>query len=108
LNGDVDGRWASYTRTVLFDSSVTQPTDEALAGRREQAVADIRTDVIVRVLDLYTAHPEMTEGWWQQRHPELDNKAPSELKSLDEYQKLTVLLQVLERDWLSKGGSESD
>ena len=104
LSGDADGRWASYTRTVLFDSTISQLTDEAVADSGERAIADIRTDVIVRVLDLYTVHSEMTEGWWQQKHPELDNKAPSELRTLAEYQKLAVLLQVLERDWLGKGG----
>ncbi|MFJ5296162.1 hypothetical protein ACIQAL_06495 [Pseudomonas sp. NPDC088368] len=108
LSGDADGRWASYTRTVLFDSTISQLTDEAVADSAEQAIADIRTDVIVRVLDLYTVHSEMTEGWWRQRNPELDNKAPSELRTLAEYRKLTALLQVLERDWLGKGGQESD
>jgi hypothetical protein len=108
LSGDVDGRWASYTRTVLFDSSVTQPTDAVEADSAEPVISDIRTDVIVRVLDLYTTHRDMTAHWWQQANPELDNKAPSELRTLAEYQKLTVLLQGLERDWLGKGGQESD
>lgn len=108
LSGDVDGRWANYTRTVLFDSTASQRIDEAEAGSGEQVIADIRTDVIVRVLDLYTVHSEMTEAWWQQRHHELDNKAPSELRTLAEYQKLTILLQGLERDWLGQGGQTGD
>jgi hypothetical protein len=108
LSGDADGRWASYTRTVLFNSPILQPTDEAVAGSGERAIADIRTDVIVRVLDLYTANAVKTERWWQQKHPELDNKAPSELRTLAEYQKLTILLQQIERDWLGQSGRASD
>lgn len=108
LSGDADGRWASYTRTVLFDSTVSHSTDEAVASSVERVIADIRTDVIVRVLDLYTVNAEMTEQWWRQRHPELSNKAPSELSTLAEYQKLTVLLQGLERDWLGRGGQRGD
>ncbi|PYD28850.1 hypothetical protein ALP08_02354 [Pseudomonas syringae pv. pisi] len=56
--------------------------------------------MIIRVLDLYIAHREMTERWWKQRHTELDNKAPGELRTLAEYQKLIELLQGLARDWL--------
>jgi hypothetical protein len=108
LSGDVDGRWGSYTRTVLFDATVSPPADDAVADSGERAIADIRTDVIVRVLDLYTAHGEMTERWWQQGHPELGNKAPCELRTLAEYNKLTALLQGLESDWLGKSGQESD
>jgi hypothetical protein len=106
LSGDVDGRWGSYQRTVLFDSSVSQPTDEAVANSGEPPSPDVRTDVILRVLDLYTVQGEMTERWWQQPHPELGNKAPSQLRTLVEYQKLTVLLQGLERDFLGKGESK--
>jgi hypothetical protein len=108
LSGDVDGRWGSYKRTVLFDATVSQPADDAVADGGERAIADIRTDVILRVLDLYTAHGEMTERWWQQGHPELGNRAPSELGTLAEYQKLTILLQQIERDWLRKSGQASD
>jgi hypothetical protein len=108
LSGEADGRWASYTRTVLFDATVSQPADDAVADGGERVIADIRTDVIVRVLDLYTAHGEMTERWWQQGHPELGNRAPSELRTLAEYQKLTILLQQIERDWLRKSGQASD
>ncbi|WP_238986409.1 hypothetical protein [Pseudomonas syringae] len=108
LSGDVDGQWGSYKRTVLFDSNPSQPSRAAIAESGEQVIADIRTDVIVRVLDLYTAHGEMTERWWQQRHTELDNKAPSELKTLAEYQKLIELLQGLARDWLGTSELKND
>lgn len=108
LSGDADGRWASYTRTVLFDSPILQLTDEAVARSEDREIADIRTDVIIRVLDLYTANAEKTERWWQQKHPELGNKAPSELRTLAEYQKLAILLQQIERDWLGQSGQASD
>lgn len=108
LSGDVDGHWGSCKRTVLFDSNLLQPSREAVAESGERAIADIRTDVIVRVLDLYTAHRDMTERWWQQVQPELDNKAPSELRTLAEYQKLIELLQGLARDWLGKSELKND
>ncbi|MFJ3466659.1 hypothetical protein [Pseudomonas sp. NPDC090201] len=110
LSGDVDGRWGSYTRTVLFDSTISPPTIEAEAEAHsgEPKIGDIRTDVIVRVLDLYTVHGELTERWWQQGHPKLGNKAPSELRTIAEYQKLTALLQELERDWLGRRGQDRD
>jgi len=100
LSGDVDGNWGSYKRTVLFDSNPSQPCRAGVAESGERLSADIRTDVIIRVLDLYIAHREMTERWWKQRHTELDNKAPGELRTLAEYQKLIELLQGLARDWL--------
>ncbi|WP_230203442.1 hypothetical protein [Pseudomonas syringae] len=108
LSGDVDGHWGSCKRTVLFDSNPSQPRRAALAEGGERVIADIRTDVIIRVLDLYTVHKDMTERWWQQRHPELDNKAPSELKTLAEYQKLIELLQRLARDWLGTSELKND
>lgn len=108
LSADADGRWASYTRTGLFDSRVSQPADEAVASSADQEIADIRTDVIVRVLDLYTENAQKTERWWQRKHSELDNKAPSELRTLFEYQKLTILLQGIERDWRSESEHYSE
>ncbi len=108
LSGDVDGHWGSYKRTVLFDSNPSQPPRAAVAESGERMIADIRTDVIVRVLDLYTTHGEMTESWWQQRHPEFDNKAPSELRTLAEYQKLIELLHGLARDWLGTSELKND
>ncbi len=100
LSGDVDGHWGSYKRTVLFDSYPSQTPHSAAADSVERVIADVRTDVIVRVLDLYTAHREMTERWWQQRHRELDDKAPSELTTLVEFQRLIELLQGLAHNWL--------
>lgn len=108
LSGDVDGHWGSYKRTVLFDSNPSEPRRAAVAESEERVIADIRTDVIVRVLDLYTTHREMTERWWQQRHPEFGNKAPSELRTLAEYQKLIELLHGLARDWLGTSELKND
>ncbi|XYQ93001.1 hypothetical protein ACTABX_15555 [Pseudomonas syringae] len=108
LSGDVDGHWGSYQRTVLFDSNPSQYPCAAVAENGERVIADIRTDVIVRVLDLYTTHREMTERWWQLKRPEFDNKAPSELRTLAEYQKLIELLQGLARDWLGTSELKND
>ncbi|CRM67206.1 hypothetical protein [Pseudomonas sp. 44 R 15] len=109
LDGDVDGRWSSYKRTVLFDAGGAKrfaPMGLAEGGAAE--IGGVKTDILVFTLDLYAIDGEKTAHWWQQTHPELDNKAPSELETLAEYQKLLVLLRGLKQIVLSKGETQDD
>ncbi|MDU8269494.1 hypothetical protein [Pseudomonas syringae] len=96
LEGDVNGLWATYERTVLFDCS-----PRSLAGEDEKykdwgTTADVRTDIFLRVIDLFTLDEITTKQWWDRSHSGLGYKMPRELETLAEYQKLSELVGELE------------
>ncbi|WP_262384994.1 hypothetical protein [Pseudomonas fragi] len=107
LAGDVDGRWSSYKRTVLFDGAKRFATMGVAEGGAPE-IGSVKTDILVLTLDIYAIDGEKTAHWWRQTHPELDNKAPSELETLDEYQKLLVLLRGLKHIVRNKGEQQDD
>ncbi|WP_122456462.1 hypothetical protein [Pseudomonas viridiflava] len=96
LDGDVNGLWATYERTVLFDCY-----PRSLAGEDEEyknwgTTADVRTDIFLRVLVLCTLDEITTKQWWDRSHSGLGDKMPRELGTLAEYQKLSELVGELE------------
>ncbi|MEE4130087.1 hypothetical protein V2I60_04630 [Pseudomonas viridiflava] len=107
LAGDVDGRWSQYKRTVLFDPGAKQ-FPMGLAEGDAVEIGGVKTDILVCALDLYAVDGEKTVHWWRQMHPELGDKAPSELETLAEYQKLLVLLRGLKHIVRSKGETQND
>lgn len=108
LAGDVDGRWSSYKRTVLFDPRAKHCPPMGVAEGEAAEFGVVKTDILVCALDLYAVDGEKTVHWWRQTHPELDNKAPSELETLAEYHKLLLLLRGLKHILRSKGETQND
>lgn len=106
LEGDLDGRWYGFKRTVLFDCYAKLPAGEAVDYKKEIAIAPLRSDVILRILDLYALNAAQTEQWWREGHPKLDGKAPREVETLAEYQRLNDLLSWLERSIHNQRGSK--
>ncbi len=105
--GELDGRLSSCKRTLLFASCTKRPPSVALTEEQVE-VGNIGTDAVIRAMDLFVADREKTVQWWWQKHPDLNNKAPSELATLVEYQKLLEVLRGPVRIVQGKGETQND
>src|SRR5450830_78551 len=106
LEGDVNGLWATYERTVLFDCYPRSLAGEDEKYKDFETTADVRTDIFLRVLDLYTFDEITTQQWWDRSHSRLGDKMPRELETLAEYQKLRELVGELESSLKAEGGMQ--
>jgi len=97
FQGELDGRWSTYSEEVLFDAYAPSADGDSEREDGLEAIG-VQRKVILHALDLFPGDASEAYSWMHEDMVQLEGKAPSELVSDDEYLLLLDTIGRLEHN----------